>query len=198
MGTWENINGDMFDFADYYTALAKVLPDFSRIAECGVADGKSAVFLAEKLTELGKDFEFYFIDSMDYGGGKQITEIVKNISASGLGNKITLLPISSLDAAASFNDNFFDAVFLDSSHEYKQTKAELILWWQKVKTNGYLSGHDYNLYEDVRNAVNELIPVLNVYTTEVGMYKSLEIFETEKGYGVYQIRKNWQAKLKYE
>lgn len=197
MATWENINGDMFDFSDYYSAIAEKLPAFSRIAEVGVADGKSAIFLAEKLEELGKDFEFYFIDNMDYGGGKQITEIVKNISLSGLGKRITLMPVGSLDAAASFNDNFFDFVFLDSSHEYKQTKAELIIWWQKVKDLGYLSGHDFNLYEDVRNAVNELIPNTNVFTTEVGVFKSLETFNTEKGFGVYQIRKSWQAKLKY-
>lgn len=195
--TWQNIQGDMFDFAAYYDKIAAELPAFSRIAEVGVANGKSAIYLAEKLTELGKDFEFYFIDSMDYGGTKQITEIVKNISESGLGKKITLLPISSLDAAASFNDNFFDFVFLDSSHEYKQTKAELILWWLKVKDNGYLSGHDYRLYTDISHAVTELVPVKIVSTTEVGEYMSLKIYETEKNYGVYEIRKNWQAALKY-
>jgi len=195
--TWQNIQGDMFDFAAYYDKIAAELPAFSRIAEVGVANGKSAIYLAEKLVELGKDFEFYFIDSMDYGGAKQITEIVKNISESGLGKKITLLPISSLDAAASFNDNFFDFVFLDSSHEYKQTKAELILWWLKVKDNGYLSGHDYRLYTDISHAVTELVPVQIVSTTEVGEYMSLKIYETEKNYGVYEIRKNWQAALKY-
>jgi len=197
--TYNNIQGDMFDFKDYYNKIALELPNNCRIAESGVANGSSAIYLAERLTELGKNFEFYFIDNMDYGGPKQIAELVRNIGLSGLGHKIQLLPISSLDAAASFNDNFFDFVFLDSSHEYKQTKAELIIWWQKVKTNCCLSGHDYYLYpDDVKMAVHELIPIVNVHTTEVGMYKSLQIYDTEKGYGVFEIRKNWQAKLKYE
>ncbi len=194
---WEQVQGDMFDFAGYYDILVGKLPNFCRIAEVGVANGKSAIYMAEKLYELGKDFEFYFIDNLDYGGAKQATEIVKNISKTPFAEKITFLPVGSLDAAASFNDQFFDAVFLDSSHEYKQTKAELLLWWLKVKDNGYLSGHDYHLYEDIRRAIAELVPLMMVKTTEVGQYLSLEIFDTEKNYGVFQIRKNWQAKLKY-
>jgi len=194
---WEQVQGDMFDFSSYYDAVAEKLPPVCRIAEVGVANGKSAIYLAEKLHELGKDFEFYFIDNMDYGGAKQITEVVKNISTLPFADKITLLPVSSLDAAASFNDNFFDFVFLDSSHEYKQTKAELLLWWLKIKDNGYLSGHEYHLYEDIRRAISELVPMTMVNTTEVGSFMSLKIFETEKNYGVFEIRKNWQAKLKY-
>jgi len=194
---WEQVQGDMFDFAGYYDAIAEKMPPFCRIAEVGVANGKSAIYLAEKLHELGKDFEFYFIDNLDYGGAKQATEIVKNISKLPFAEKITFLPIGSLDAAAGFNDLYFDFVFLDSSHEYKQTKAELLLWWMKVKDNGYLSGHDYMLYEDIRNAITELVPDVMAQTSEVGNYKVLQIFDTEKGYGVFQIRKNWQAKLKY-
>lgn len=185
--TWQNIQGDMFDFAAYYDKTSAGLPAFSRIAEVGVANGKSAIYLAEKLVELGKDFEFYFIDNMDYGGAKQITEIVKNISASGLGKKITLLPVGSLDAAASFNDNFFDFVFLDSSHEYKQTKAELILWMQKVKDSCFLSGHDYYLYDEVKMAILELIPKETVKT-----------YDTDKNYGVYELRKDWRFPLNYK
>jgi cephalosporin hydroxylase len=195
---WESINGDMFDFKDYYEKVALELPSGSRIAECGVADGKSAIFLAERMAELGKDFEFYFIDSMDYGGAKQITEIVKNISRSQLGNSITLLPISSLDAAATFNDNFFEFVFLDTSHQYMQTKEEIQIWWRKVKNNCILAGHDYNLYDGVKQAVNELIPRVRVMTTEIGNFDSLKIYETSKKFGIWEARKNWQVKLHIE
>lgn len=198
MSTWQDVAGDMFDFQNYYDKVARELPDGARLAEVGVANGKSAIYLCEKLHELGKTFEFYFIDNMAYGGADQITDIVKSIVNCGLGNQITLLAMSSLDAAAKFNDNFFDFVFLDSSHQYSQTKAEVQLWWQKVKNNCCLSGHDYNLYEGVRTAVQELIPKVKVFTTEIGDYNSLEIFETEKGYGIWEIRKSWQAKLRYE
>lgn len=199
MSTWQDINGDMFDFRSYYDRIAHELPDGCRVAEVGVADGKSAIYLAETLHGLGKNFEFYFIDNMDYGGPNQITEIVKNISRCGLGNGITLLPISSLDAAAKFNNNFFDFCFLDSSHETMQTKAEVMAWWHKVKHNCCLSGHDYHLYPGVKQAVNELIPKTKIYQDEIPkVYDSLEIFDTEKGYGVWQIRKSWQAKLNIE
>lgn len=187
----------MFDFPAYYDKIANELPDGCRLAECGVANGSSAIYLAEKLHELGKSFEFYFIDNMDYGGPKQITEVVRSISNSGLGKMITLLPISSLDAAASFNDNYFDFVFLDSSHEYKQTKAEIMAWWHKVKVNCCVSGHDYHLYQDVRDAVKDLVPIVKIHTDEVGMYNSVQVYDTDKGYGIFEIRKNWQANLRF-
>lgn len=191
------IASEMFDFKEYYDMLAEKLPNPCRFAEVGIADGASAVYMAKKLSDLGKDFQMYWIENFDYGGVKQITEVVKNLVETDLGRRITLLPISSLDAAASFNDGFFDAVFLDSSHEYKQTKAEIILWNKKIKDGGILAGHDYYLYEDVKFAVVELLPQQRVYNEDKSYFESLEIFQTEKKYGVWQYTKNWQAPLRY-
>ena len=188
---------EMFDFKEYYDKLAERLPSPCRFAEVGIADGASAVYMAKKLSDLGKDFQMYWIENFDYGGSKQITEVVKNLVETDLGRRITLLPISSLDAAASFNDGFFDAVFLDTSHEYKQTKAEIILWNKKIKDGGILAGHDYYLYEDVKFAVVELLPQQRVYNEDKSYFESLEIFQTDKKYGVWQYTKNWQAPLRY-
>jgi cephalosporin hydroxylase len=185
----------MFDFKSFYDYLAEALPSPCRFVEVGVADGASALYMAEKLHSLGKEFEMYWIDNLAYGGNKQLQEIVKNLVRSGLGHKITFIPCSSLDAAASFNDEFFHAAFLDSSHEYKQTKAEIILWHRKIMENGHLCGHDYHLYEDVKSAVLELLPQKRCYLDDKEFYESLTIHETEKKYGVWEFRKNYQAPL---
>jgi len=194
----QTIPSEMFDFSDYYDKIANELPNGARICEIGVADGASALYLAEKMHELGKDFEMYWVENFDYGGRKQIAEVVKNICRSGLGEKITLMPYSSLDASTMFNDNFLDFCFLDSSHEYHQTKAEIWQWWFKVKSDCILAGHDYHLYEGVKQAVHDTIPSTMVISTEIGNYQSLEIIETTKGYGIFSARKNWQSKIRYE
>jgi len=42
-----------------------------------------------------------------------------------------------------FNDNYFDWVYLDTSHTYEITHQELIILEKKVKIDGLITGHDY-------------------------------------------------------
>lgn len=195
MSTYQDIAGDMFDFEDYYDRIAERMPDGCRVIELGVANGKSAVYLAEKLHSLGKDFQMFFVDNLDYGGNNQLNEIIRSIVRCGLGEKITLMAMSSLDAAAKFNDGYFHFAFLDSSHEYLPTRAEITIWYHKIIEHYYLAGHDFNLYPGVHDAVIELLPQKRVYTEEVGIYESLTIFKTFKEYGVWEYRKSWQCPI---
>ena len=73
----------MFDFASYYDMVAERLPDNCKIAEVGIANGKSAIYLAEKILSLGKKIDrFVLIDSMQYGGNVQIQTIVNHLVKS--------------------------------------------------------------------------------------------------------------------
>lgn len=148
----------MFDFSNFYDRVAKELPDNCKICEVGVADGDSSLYLAKKLNELGKRFKLYMVDNMDYGKYIQICKIYENIIRSGLGANIEVMPYGSVEASTLFNDNSLHFVFLDSSHQYQSTKEEIERWYPKLIDGYKLAGHDYNLYEGVRNAVNELIP----------------------------------------
>jgi len=58
------------------------------------------------------------------------------------------------------NDNYFDWVYLDSSHEYEHTISELELLKDKVKDTGIILGHDWrpspeHYHHEVYKAVNE-------------------------------------------
>lgn len=176
--TYKNIPGDMCDFHDFYRSIAQKLPNGCRIVEVGVADGHSAIFLAETLADMGKDFHLYMVESMAYGGPDQANTIIQNIVNSGLGRSITLLQMSSLDASCKWPDNWAHFVFLDSSHTYEQTKAEIRLWYRKVMHGHFLAGHDYNANEghEVYTAVNEVIP-------------QRVFHDTQKGLGVWSIKK---------
>lgn len=177
--THQDISGSMCDFHDYYLQVASKLPSKARIVEVGVADGHSAIFLAETLTEMGKEFEMYLVENMDYGKDEQANTIIKNIIRSGLSN-ITLIQSGSLDASCKWPDNWAHFVFIDASHKYEETKADIRLWYRKVIDGGILAGHDMNETCGVWQAVNEVIP-------------ERKIIATEKNLGVWEIKKNYDV-----
>jgi len=42
-----------------------------------------------------------------------------------------------------FPDNFFDFIYIDANHKYKEVKKDIELWYPKLKSGGLFSGHDY-------------------------------------------------------
>jgi cephalosporin hydroxylase len=150
----------MFDFSFFYDRVAKELPDNSIVCEVGVADGNSALYLANKINSLGKSFKLYMVDNMDYGKYFQMKTIYENIIKSGLGKYIEVVPTDSVKASKMFNGDSLDFVYLDSSHQYKPTLKEIKAWYPKLRDGALLSGHDFYSKENpgVQKAVKELLP----------------------------------------
>jgi len=67
----------------------------------------------------------------------------------------------SADAVTSFEDNYFDWVYVDGNHEYEYVKADLELYYPKLKPGGLFLCNDYNfsLYwgDGVNRAVDEFV-----------------------------------------
>jgi cephalosporin hydroxylase len=179
--TYKDIPGTMCDFHDFYKKIAGELPNPCRVVEVGCADGHSAIFLAEELTKLGKDFQMVMVENMDYGREEQQNTLLVNIVKSGLADKIRLVAIDSLNASCKFPDQWAHFVFIDASHRYEPTKADIRLWYRKVMQGCYLAGHDYNM-EEVGNAVNEVIPA-----------HRLEVVKTEKDLGVWAVKRTGEC-----
>ncbi len=170
---YKQITTTMCDFEPFYKRIAQEMPDNCSVVEVGVADGYSALMLAYELKSLGKNFTLFMVDNCDYGGTNQMQDILNHVYKSGLLDHIVFIPKPSLDASCRFNDNGLDFVFIDASHEYEPTKADIRLWYRKVKTGGILAGHDYWSDENpgVAQAADEVIPaeVLNVEKTDKGL-----------------------------
>lgn len=188
----------MFDFSHFYDRIAKELPNDCKVCEIGVADGHSALYLAERLHHYGKKFKLYMVDSMDYGGFEQMKTIYQNIIKSGLGEFIEVVPYESLEAAKKFNDGYLDFIYIDSSHSYDGTKAEIPVWYNKLKDECILAGHDWNAKE-VKQAVEEIVPKTflrtDIQDRNFDVEKVLHSEETTKGWGVWWFRKQWYLKL---
>jgi predicted O-methyltransferase YrrM len=189
---------EMTDYESFYSQMANILPDNAVIVEAGAANGRSGIMLAEMLSDLGKNFTLYLVDTMSYGGEGQRNTIIGHMVNSGMGNRIRLMEMSSLDASCHFNDHSIDFFFLDSSHEYEETKASLRLWYLKLKDERILAGHDFNAPE-VKEAVLEVIPEIVTRAPIPGQSfqpeKVLNIEATTKNYGLYWLKKQFYIKL---
>lgn len=197
---WETMDTRMFDFKNYYTQVAERLKDGCLIAEVGLSVGTSAIMLAETLLSQGKTFHMVMVDNLDYGKTDQLQEIIRNVCRARVQQYVEILPIDSLLAATRYPDESFDFVFLDSSHKYLPTCSEIRCWYPKIKEGGILAGHDYNECEEVRLAVNYVIP--SPYTRPpipnqqtFLPEKLLNVEDTERNYGVWWLYKKFYVKL---
>lgn len=174
----------MSDFEYFYTMVAENrMPRDAYIAELGVSDGRSVILMASLMSKLEKPCNIWAVDNFSYGLDLQRKTFETNVKNSGE-TTITTMDMETLVASCRSQDEQFDFVFIDSSHLYEMTKAEIRLWIHKVKAGGILAGHDYSDNEEVKRAVDELIPP-----------EILHIVETPYGHGVWWMQKPTGIKL---
>ena len=85
-------------------------------------------------------------------------EEVLSKSRDEFGERFKLMRTVSLAAVESFEDGFFDFVFIDGNHGYDWVKADIEAWWPKVCAGGLCAGHDYGTKpteRGVKRAVDE-------------------------------------------
>lgn len=75
---------------------------------------------------------------------------------------LRIIRATSVDAAKIFTAGYFDLVFIDGSHFYKDVLQDIKKWKQLVRSGGIISGHDYNSGDtkghNVKQAVDEIFP----------------------------------------
>ena len=69
-------------------------------------------------------------------------------------NNIIKIKNFSVDVSKTFENEFFDCVYIDGDHNYEPVKQDIQHWIPKVKNGGFISGHDYNLW-GIRKAIDE-------------------------------------------
>lgn len=121
--------------------LLELLPKEGVVAEIGVDNGD----FTEKIININKPNKIHLIDiwsSKRYGENK--FNHVKNKFSKLINNKtMSISRITSIDAASSFKDGYFDWIYIDTDHSYLNTLNELIAYEKKIKANGFIVGHDY-------------------------------------------------------
>lgn len=63
--------------------------------------------------------------------------------AAPYGERVKVLRMESVAAAATFADKSLAFVYLDGDHSFDGVRRDLTAWWPKVQSGGILAGHDY-------------------------------------------------------
>jgi len=82
---------------------------------------------------------------------------------SQFGERSELIRAYSSNVVNRFKNNELDFVFVDGSHEYKDVKQDLNLYFEKIRPGGIMGGDDYNTgFPGVPRAVNEFFGQKNI------------------------------------
>lgn len=143
------------------------LKDGMKIIEIGVFAGRSAVYMAEKIKELGLKVQFDAVDHFN-GSGEHQSELSKyppdelyntclqNVKNRGVENYINVIRKESIEFSKTCEDGTYDFIFVDAAHDYNGVKLDLAAWTPKLKTGGIIAGDDYHsAWSGVIKAVDE-------------------------------------------
>lgn len=148
--------------------LLKKMPKDSVCAEIGVFGGE----FARQILSVVKPKELHLIDPWKHEDDGPFSEADENYSQEkfdamydhlvGSIPEATFHRGYSHDVVSQFEDGHFDWIYLDACHWYTEVKQDLNDWFPKVKSNGWICGHDYQVERGhqrtgVLRAVNEMM-----------------------------------------
>jgi hypothetical protein len=122
-------------------ALLELLPKNGVVAEIGVDQGD----FSELILRTSKPSKLHLVDiwgSERYGQDKRRSVEAKFEREIGL-KEVEINYGLSTEVVNKFPDNYFDWIYLDSDHSYKNVKEELEAYNTKVKEGGMIAGHDF-------------------------------------------------------
>jgi predicted O-methyltransferase YrrM len=143
------------DYRDHYDNIAKTLRDGDTFVEVGTWLGKSIIYLAQRLQDIGKpNVKIHCVDVFDFNGESFANTFITNIRNAKVDSMITIHETNSVAASELFAESSIDAIYIDAAHDYDSVKEDLQAWFGKVKKGGIFSGHDWTC-ADVQKAVEE-------------------------------------------
>lgn len=122
-------------------ALLKQLPKNAIVTEIGVDKGD----FSEAILAYTKPQKLHLVDlwgTERYHQGKRVAVEKKFVAEISEGRVQLNLGLST-EVVHTFTDAYFDWIYIDTDHSYKNTLSELKLYSAKVKPGGIIAGHDF-------------------------------------------------------
>ena len=144
---------------DEFSVFLKIFELNTNIAEVGVFRGANIKRFKKADPKLLVCVDPWGLhDGHGHISQKKMQFIYNNLSKKFADDPtVKLVRDYSTNAATTFDDSFFDVVYIDANHSYATAKEDISLWWKKVKSGGILCGHDYKNSSGVKIAVNEFV-----------------------------------------
>ena len=153
---------------------------FSCGAEIGTADGRFAAAILGALPTLKLTSVDYWPEGyLTWRGTRWPKEQQIRNRASFVEvlfkfeGRLDLIEKPSIEAAADIPDCSLDFVFIDAGHTCEECAADIEAWRPKVRTKGFITGHDYNRerFPGVVQAVDEAFPTIQLSEDDVWMVR---------------------------
>jgi hypothetical protein len=93
----------------------------------------------------------------------------------------------SLDAAAQFEDGYFDWIYVDALHTYEGARDDLRAFYPKVKDSGFICGHDYANHPTAQEMSFGVVEAVNEFVRE---YDCEFVALTKEGFPTYVLAKD--------
>lgn len=155
------------DHEEARSLFYSLLPQGGKVCEVGVYAGKNS----QRILSNNKPSKLFLVDLWKSFSGEDgqldhsqatFDRALDQVKASFDNNPdVDIIVGDATETAATFEDEYFDWVYIDASHDYKSVYDQLNVWYPKVKKGGYLAGHDYSLRDNqqkkwgVSRAVNQ-------------------------------------------
>lgn len=181
---YQNIPG-FFTFPDFYSWLADQMPSdrASHGVEIGVASGQSASYLAVELINKSK---FCVLDLVDFNPESRNQALKYLAPVKHIIGKFHVC--LSVEASLNYEDESLDFVFIDGSHDYNSIKEDINTWMPKVKSGGFLAGHDYAIqYFGIMKAVMESFDKWEVFKGKKWGLRSKKIIDDNNSEDYVQL-----------
>lgn len=160
-----------FDQGDFlfYKVMVERAPQTGHFVEVGSYKGRSSSFLTVEIINSGKNIKLDCVDTWqgseehqegqpfedrDVVTGMLYETFLRNMKP--VEGHYTAVRMASVPAAGQYQDNSLDMVFIDAAHDYDNVLADIKAWLPKVKSGGYMSGHDCN-HPPIKQALQETI-----------------------------------------
>lgn len=156
-------------FIGLYAEVIAALPPGAVMVEIGTWKGKSAAFAGVEIVNSKKPIAFFTVDhfkgSPNHADRPEIVagqlEAIARANLAPLKGVVTVLAMSSVEAAATFADASVDFLFVDGAHDYDSVKADLLAWRPKLKPGALVAGDDAN-WRGVKEAAREVLGDIEV------------------------------------
>ncbi len=109
------------------------------------------------------------------------------IKVKGLNAKV--MRMTSMEAAEEFEPASLDFVYIDANHAYEWVVIDLEAWWPKVRSGGFVCGHDFST-DSVYNAVADHVTTKNDWRRLLIITEYRDICLAETGKNQIEIMEN--------
>ena len=136
-------------------------------AEIGVADGRFTRGILSAIPDLHLTAVDYWPEGYMTWMGTRWSQEQQDANKAAFmrvlaafHDRIRLIHEPSVQAAKVVDDASLDFVFIDAGHSREECAEDIAAWFPKVRTGGFVTGHDYNpqKFPGVVAAVDEAFP----------------------------------------